>query len=174
MSNSTGVTLNVPAINNCSQPGSQTDQSYSFTTAMYSSTDHGAFKVAHSVVGLPDDASDWWLRQYGRAPDPAINLPWVFQQMAPNTAHCGQDWWQLRPDDPYDTRHWMRGFFLRNNYPNVETGKYDLISGNPADGDIVRLCARVHNFSLGRDTGDFDADFYFLSDFFSHKMIFKG
>jgi hypothetical protein len=158
MSKSSGVTLEIPSIIGFSQEG----RSYSFATAVYSSSSGGGPRVAHTIVGLVENPQDWWVKQYGRAPDPALNLPFLFRQKDPDSQHANLNWWELKTqeNDPLDTRHQMRGFFMRYNDPD-EDGEYELFSGNPVDGDIVRLCARVYNFSLGRATGNFDADFYY-------------
>jgi hypothetical protein len=161
MSKSSGVTLEIPAIIGFSQE----DRSYSFTSAVYASTSQGGLKVAHSVVGLIDHPQDWWVKQYGRAPDPALNLPFRFRQRDPDPQHSNLNWWELKTaeNDFDDTRHQMRGFFMRYNEIDQVTGEYELFAGAPVDGEIVRLCARVHNFSLGQATGDFDADFYYYA-----------
>jgi hypothetical protein len=159
MSKSSGVTLEIPPIIGFSQEG----RSYSFETAVYSSTNGGGPKVAHTIVGLTDEASDWWVKQYGRAPDPALNLPFLFRQKDPDSQHSNLNWWELKTadNDDFDTRHQMRGFFMRYNERDEATGEYELFNGNPVDGDVVRLCARVYNFSLGQATGVFGADFYY-------------
>lgn len=159
MTKSSGVTLEIPPIIGFSQEG----RSYSFATAVYASTNGGGPKVAHTIVGLTDEASDWWVKQYGRAPDPALNLPFLFRQKDPDTQHANLNWWELKTadNDDFDTRHQMRGFFMRNNERDEATGEYELFNDNPVDGDIVRLCARVYNFSLGQAAGVFGADFYY-------------
>jgi hypothetical protein len=159
LSGSKGLTFTIPPISSFSHEG----RSYSFTTAVYASADGGELKVAHTILDLISAPEDWWVKQYGRAPDPALNLPFRFREMPPDPAHANLDWWELRTqeDDPDDIRHRMRGFFMRNNYTDKATGDYELISHNPVDGDTIRLCARVHNFSLGRATGNFEANFYY-------------
>jgi hypothetical protein len=159
MSKSSGVTLEIPAIVGSSQEG----RSYWFAPAVYSSTNGGGPKVAHTIVDLADDTPDWWAKQYGRAPDPALNLPFLLRQKDPDSQHANLNWWELKTadNDVFDTRHQMRGFFMRENERDAASGEYELFSGNPVDGDVVRLCARVYNFSLGQATGSFDADFYY-------------
>lgn len=159
MSKSSGVSLEIPPIIGFSQEG----RSYSFASAVYSSTNGGGPKVAHTVVGLVDHPQDWWVEQYGRAPDPALNLPFLFRQKDPDPQHANLNWWELKTaeNDPFDTRHQMRGFLMYNNDRDPTTGEYELFDGNPVDGEIVRLCARVYNLSLGQATGNFGADFYY-------------
>lgn len=161
LSGSKGLTFAIPAISSFTHEG----RNYSFTTAVYASAEGGGLKVAHTILDLidPSMAADWWVKQYGRAPDPALNLPFRLREKPPDTAHANLDWWELRTaaNDLSDIRHQMRGFFMRNNYQDEATGNYELMSHNPVDGVTIRLCARVHNFSLGRATGDFDANFYY-------------
>ena len=160
LSNSTGLTFSIPSISSWDQRAA----AYDFTTAVYASTGQGKFKVAHTIIDLTTAPRDWWVKQYGRAPDPALNLPFLFSHHDPDSQHANIDWWTVKTkaDDTNDLRHQMRGFFMRNNYPDPVTGNYELFSDRPpVDGEVVRLCARVHNFSLGMATGDFDADFYY-------------
>jgi hypothetical protein len=161
LSGSKGLTFAIPAISSFTHEG----RSYSFTSAVYASAEGGGLKVAHTILNLidPSLAGDWWVKQYGRAPDPALNLPFRLREKPPDTAHANLDWWELRTaaNDLGDIRHQMRGFFMRNNYQDEATGNYELMSHNPVDGETIRLCARVHNFSLGMATGDFEANFYY-------------
>ena len=159
LSNSTGVKFEMPAISGFSQ----LDRNYSIASAVYASTNGGGLKVAHTIVGLISNPRDWWVKQYGRAPDPALNLPSLFKQNDPDSQHANLNWWELKTqeNDTEDTRHKMRGFFMRNNYTSDVSGEYELFSGNPVDGETVRLCARVYNFSLGQATGNFAAAFYY-------------
>lgn len=159
LSKSSGVKFFAPAISSYDQEGA----SYRYTSALYSTSSGGGLKVAHTILDLITAPQDWWVRQYGRKPDPALNLPFLFTHHDPDSQHANIDWWTLKTeeDDYLDIRHQMRGFFMRNNYVDPVTGNYELISGSPEDGDIVRLCVRVHNLSLStRTTGDFNAHFY--------------
>ncbi len=159
LSDSTGLTFTIPSISAWDQRAA----TYSFTTAVYASTGQGGLRVAHTIIDLTSAPRDWWVKQYGRAPDPALNLPFRFTHHDPDVEHHDLEWWELKTaeNDPYDLRHQMRGFVMRNDYQDPVTGNYELISGNPVDGKTVRLCARVHNFSLGQPTGNFDASFYY-------------
>ena len=67
-SSSTGITLTIP-----SSPG---DKAYTFSTAVYNTANTGTLKVAHAVDPYGSTQGEsWWLKQYGRKPDPALNLP---------------------------------------------------------------------------------------------------
>jgi len=145
---STGITLNKPA-------AVDGTKSYNFKPVVYVSSDKGAFKVAHAVNPLGStQGQEWWRQQYGAKPDPALNLPNRFNW---NKAHG--DYWTLNEDDH---RMEMRGFIMRESSSNPVSGEYDILGGPPVDGDKVRLCARVYNFSLNEPTGAFNVLFEYV------------
>lgn len=132
------------------------DSQYNFQPAAYITSTGGAFKIAHAI-GSPQQ--DWWRGQYGRKADPALNLPNRFTYHSPDPAHENTDWWTLTTDA---SRHEMRGFFLRELVPleeDPDTQKPPLLSSLIVDGDVVQLCARVYNYSLGEYTGNFPVRF---------------
>ena len=140
-SESTGILINVPA-------GTGREQAYNFRSAIYVSSGGGAFKVAHATDPLGSTlGADWWRSQYGRKPDPALNLPNRFEEQDDGS-------WTLKAVDD-DTRKRMRGFFLRAHDPDPISGKHELLGEMLTDGDVVNVCARVYNFSLSQPTGYF-------------------
>jgi len=149
---SKGVTLNLPS-------GDST-KAYAFEPAFYVSSGGGMFKGAHAVDPLwSSTGRDWWIKQYGNKPDPALNLPNRFIWNAPKGNEL-EEYWTLNKDD---TRMEMRGFFMRHNTPDPVSGQYELIDpGSLTDGDAVQLCARVYNFSLSIPTGPFDVLFEYV------------
>ena len=138
-SKTTGIHIEIP-----SESLPSPSAGYEFTPAVYATSTGGTLKVAFAV-GIPQ--GDWWLGQYGRKPDPALNLPNRLKS-------AGDDSWILNEDD---SRHQMRGFFLREYSDNAPDPKARLISRSIVDGDIVQLCARVYNYSLSLNnpTGNF-------------------
>ncbi|MEW6443036.1 MAG: hypothetical protein AB1640_19035 [bacterium] len=140
--------------------GEHADRAYAYTTAVYAAT-NGAFKVAHAVdpVGSTQGA-DWWRRQYGALPDPALNLPYRFEWHEPYGDQL-VEYWTLR--DLEDTqRQRMRGFFLRESETDPVSGEHNLLSGSPVDGDVVLLCARIYNYSfVDIPSPGFPVNFYY-------------
>jgi hypothetical protein len=150
-SDAKGLEIDKPA-------GEGGDKAYAFATAVYVAQD-GTFKVAHATdpIGSTQGA-DWWRSQYGRKPDPALNLPYRFEWHKPYGEHL-EEWWTLRGlDDP--TRGRIRGFFLRSSLPDPVSGKNEYYAGAPTDGETVLLCARVYNYSFV-DVPVFKAHFYY-------------
>jgi hypothetical protein len=136
--------------------GSAAGMAYAFTSAVYSAKD-GTFKVAHAVDPKgSSQGAETWQRQYGRAPDLALNLPFRFEWHEKDIDHP-TEWWSLTTDD---SRTRMRGFFLRHGTPDPVTGKNELLAGSPVDGEPVQLCARVYNFSFV-DAPAFPVHFYY-------------
>ena len=158
-SQSTGIHIN---INWPDMQSIVTDSEYEFTPAAYITSTGGTFKVAYAVGPLDNN---WWQGQYGRLPDPALNLPNKFKYHTPDPAHGNSDWWTLMEDDPeaqwYDP-YKMRGFLLRESKEDPDTKEYPLLSSIIVDGDTVRLCARVYNYSLNNSTGNFQVKFYYI------------
>lgn len=145
---SKGITVNVPSGNY--------NQAYSFVPAVYVSSGGGQLKVAHAADPLGSSAGQsWWTQQYGGKPDPALNLPNRFVWHPPSGSNL-LEYWTLNEDD---NRMEMRGFFLRESTPDPVSGKYELLGLPPTDGDVVRLCARIYNFSLHRPAGPFNVKF---------------
>jgi len=148
-SKSKGVTIMIPE-----QTGEEFG--YAFQSAIYISSGGGAFKVAHATDPLGGQGSDWWTQYYGGKPDPALNLPNRFEHHSKDATHR-LEYWTLNEDY---TRKRMRGFVMYSSKKNPVTGKNDIISASPTDGDVVKLCAKVYNYSLFHDTGDFKVSFY--------------
>lgn len=148
-SKSTGVTIEVPA-----QTGEQ--QGYAFQSAIYISSGGGTFKVAHATDPQGGQGSDWWKQHYGGKPDPALNLPNRFEHHSPDATHR-VEYWTLIEDY---TRKKMRGFSMHYSTQNPISGSYDVMGRSPVDGDVVKLRARVYNYSLYQETGDFTVKFY--------------
>lgn len=155
-SESTGILINVPA-------GTGINQAYNFKSAIYVSSGGGAFKVAHATDPLGSTSGwDWWHKQYGVRPDPALNLPKRFEW---NQDIVG--YWTLVEED---TRKRMRGFFLRESEPSSVSGEYEILGEMLTAGDVVRVCARVYNFSTSNSTGEFSVRFEYIPyDSLSHE-----
>lgn len=150
-SESKGIYIHVPE-------GTGADKAYAFKSAVYVSSGGGPFKVAHAVDPVGSDLGEgWWRSQYGRRPDPALNLPNRFEWNFNKEDVTG--YWTLAEEK---TRKQMRGFFLRKNQPDPVSGAYELLGETLTDGDKVRLCARVYNFSLSQPSGDFDVQFEYV------------
>ncbi len=141
---------------------------YAFTSAAYVSSGGGMFKVAHAVDPLGSVNGElWWKKQYGKKPDPALNLPnrFLLHKMQGDEL---EDYYILNPNE---SKYNIRGFFLRDGEVNPVTGEHEYLSGNPSDGDIVQLCVRVYNYSFV-DTGPFEVKFYYvLWDCLSGMMV---
>jgi MYXO-CTERM domain-containing protein len=68
----------------------------------------------------------------------------------------------LDKEDEYRLR--ARGIFLRKKDPNKVDGKtYDFIGTAVADGDVVQVCARAYNYSLGKDANNFSVRFEYIA-----------
>ena len=148
-SKSRGVTIEIPA-----QTGEQ--QGYAFQSAIYISSGGGTFKVAHATDPQGGQGSDWWKQYYGGKPDPALSLPNRFEHHTQDDTHRFE-YWTLIEDY---TRKKMRGFSMHYSKQNPISGSYDVIGASPVDGDVVKLRAKVYNYSLYQDTGDFTVRFY--------------
>ena len=140
-SKSSGITINVPT--------GHSEQSYFFKSAVYVEAGTGELKVAHAVDPTGSTlGNQWWLNNYGRLPDPALNLPL-------RMTRSGSDYIL----NEKNSRMEMRGFFMRKSEPDPVSGEYQILAGPPKDGDTVRLCARVYNFALNNPTGTFNVLF---------------
>ena len=129
---------------------------YNFMFAAYITSTGGAFKAAYAV---DEPVNDWWSKQYGRKPDPALNLPLRLLWHQADQAHGNTEYWLLNTEE---SKHSMRGFFLREPEEDPDTKSYPLISSAIVDGDTVRLCASVYNYSLSDEpTGNFGVQFYY-------------
>ncbi len=101
---------------------------YAFTSAAYVSSGGGMFKVAHAVDPLgSQNGILWWKKQYGRKPDPALNLPnrFLLHKMQGDEL---EDYYILNPNE---SKYNIRGFFLRDGEANPVTGEHEYLSGNP-------------------------------------------
>jgi hypothetical protein len=158
-SGSTGIHIHIAE-------GTGSEQAYAFKSGIYVSSGGGALKVAHATDPLGSTlGAGWWRSQYGRKPDPALNLPNRFEWHKED--YVG--YWTLVEDD---TRKRMRGFFLRDSKKNPVSGEHDLLGEILTDGDVVNVCARVYNFSLSQPTGDFDIWWEYVPfDTVGHKEV---
>jgi hypothetical protein len=152
---SEGITINVPS-------GDHENAAYIFQPAVYISNEGGHLKVAHAVDLLTNSqGNEWWRKQYGRKADPALNLPnrmkWNCRTWS--QSECLDEYWTLNEDH---ARMEMRGFLMTENTPDPLSHAYTPLAGPPADGDIVRLCARVYNFALFEKAEFFDVLFEYI------------
>ena len=151
-SSSKGLKIDIPG-------GENPDKSYAFKSAVYVSSNNGTFKVTHAVNPLGSESSaGWWRSQYGRKPDPALNLPNRMEHHG--AAGVDPEHWTLRDVDD-SIRKQMRGVWLRNSEKNPASGEYDRLNRPMHDGETVQLCARVYNYSLTKPTGRFQVKFYY-------------
>ena len=111
---------------------------YAFYPLIYTTTD-GTIKAMFAVDPTSSFYGQTFWRDTYKLPDLALNLPARFY-----TVEDGN--WQV---NTYSSRKQMRGFFVRKSTSNPVTGEYDHIPGDVRDGAIVRLEARVYNYSVG-------------------------
>jgi hypothetical protein len=138
-SSSTGITLNKPF------NGDSTTY-YPFAPLVYI-TEDGTFKVTHTVGEL-NGVDSWWLDTFGRKPDPALNLPRRFIQDSGGT-------WKA---NNRDSRKRMRGFFVCQP-SDSPSAPCEELSQQPTEGDVVRLLARVYNYSTAQTVQDLNVRF---------------
>jgi hypothetical protein len=158
MSGSTSVTFNVD--------DGEVTQGYNIFPVLYNSN-AGVLKFIH-YVDIPTQASsggcsaggNFWTRNYGGAPDPALNLPFrfIFSSYSKSTDTTT---WNL---NTYLEREKLRGFFVTSATPNpIESTSdnpvYDPVSINPTVGSTVRLAVRVYNYSVSQSTGKVTVNF---------------
>ncbi|MBP7864635.1 MAG: VCBS repeat-containing protein [Acidobacteria bacterium] len=145
-----GLTINVPAF-----PGLNSSQIYTFTPYAYFST-AGNSKVQHAVT-LPGTSS-WWNHQYGRLPDPGLNLPNHF--LVHKNPYTGEwDDWEV--DESTDGKR-VRGLFIRTGEAAAATGDPMDVTHSVVDGAALTVTARVYNFSLLQCTTPFDVLFEYV------------
>jgi hypothetical protein len=133
---STGITL-------LKRAGAQR-QSYYFYPYVYTSTD-GAIKATFAVDPISPNnlyGREFWLDEYGQTPDLALNLPARFY---PTVNEYGKPYWAVTMSN---VRKLMRGFFLRKSELDDVTGTYPALNGAAVNGDLVRVEARVYNYSV--------------------------
>lgn len=104
---------------------------YSITPLMYR-TDGGVLKTPHTVGNIVGKTA--WEGAYGGKPDPALNLPRLWQY-----GEKGWEWKDTSKTNP-DGRK-IRGIFFRND-KGVDLGKFLPL------GETVTVALRVHNLSL--------------------------
>lgn len=136
---SKGITLQFPS-------DMDNDKAYHNDAAIYITKD-GTMKVAYAVDPLGSQlGTHWWKSYYWKYPDPALNLPtkylWINQK------------WEMNQDD---TRKRMRGFYIHQKSPRSEFD--NLLGTTLVDGDKVTLTARVYNYALNENSGDFRVAF---------------
>ena len=126
------ITLSVP-------PGVPS-RAYRFFPSFYV-TDDGTTKVGFAVDTNTAGGQIFWDGEYCGQPDPALNLPLRFD----GWTEAGVTKWT---PNTLDSRKLMRGFFVRHDEADPNTGDYPEYDGVPTVGDLVRLEARVYNYSL--------------------------
>jgi hypothetical protein len=126
------ITLSVP-------PGVPS-RAYRFFPSFYV-TDDGTTKVGFAVDTNTAGGQIFWDGEYCGQPDPALNLPLRFD----GWTEAGVTKWT---PNTLDSRKLMRGFFVRHDEADPDTGDYPEYDGAPTVGDLVRLEARVYNYSL--------------------------
>jgi len=152
-SNSSGIKIVIPG-------GEEGERGYAFRSAVYVSKNGGTFKVAHATnPTASSDSSDWWKKEYGRKPDPALNLPRKFIWRKGGLDGILTEHWVFNQEE---SRKFMRGFFIRNATVDPVSGKHELLGESLVDGDTVLLCARVYNYSLSKPTGGLRVTFYYV------------
>lgn len=104
---------------------------YSITPLMYR-TEGGVLKTPHTVGNIVGKTA--WEGAYGGKPDPALNLPRLWQY-----GEKGWEWKDTSKTNP-DGRK-IRGIFFRND-KGVDLGKFLPL------GETVTVALRVHNLSL--------------------------
>jgi hypothetical protein len=126
------ITLSVP-------PGVPS-RAYRFFPSFYV-TDDGTTKVGFAVDTDTAGGQIFWDGEYCAQPDPSLNLPLRFD----GWTEAGVTKWT---PNTLDSRKLMRGFFVRHDEADPDTGDYPEYDGYPTVGDLVRLEARVYNYSL--------------------------
>ncbi len=122
------------------------DQSYEFFPVLYAATD-GTIKMSFAVPNpaTVGGSQQHWAKRFGTKPDPALNLPRRFQ---PAYSQNGtQNGWTPETDT---IRKKMRGLFFRRARINPTDNDYDYLNGNATTGDVVRVEARVYNYSTAQ------------------------
>ncbi len=144
---STGITINSPQGNS--------ENSYPYYPIFYDTTS-GALKVAYAVGGLDQQSTgtNFWVDNYGGAPDPALNLPYRF-----DATYSENNFFNGWMPDNTILRKRMKGFAVRKSALDPKFGGYDLLGSNPQDGDTVLLDARVYNYSLSATPATFTVQF---------------
>jgi len=110
--------------------------SYIVTPYTYWAT-NGALVVDYAVrpeIAPQGGTETWWQVNYGHLADPAFILPWRY--------------------DP------EKGFTLEDEAKRQQTKDLVFLPADPKDGDIIRIQARVHNFSLIPTPGPMSVKFY--------------
>ncbi len=128
------ITLSVPA--------GVPSRAYYFFPSFYI-TDDGTTKVGFAVDMNTAGGQIFWDGEYCEQPDPALNLPLRFNAFVENQV---TKW----TPNTLDSRKLMRGFFVRHDETDPDAGDYPEYDGPPTVGDLVRLEARVYNYSLCR------------------------
>ncbi len=123
-----------------SVPAGVPSRAYYFFPSFYI-TEDGTTKVGFAVDTKTAGGQIFWDGEYCAQPDPALNLPLRFNAFVENQV---TKW----TPNTLDSRKLMRGFFVRHDEADPDTGDYPEYDGPPMVGDLVRLEARVYNYSL--------------------------
>lgn len=126
------ITLSVPA--------GVPSRAYYFFPSFYI-TEDGTTKVGFAVDTNTAGGHIFWDGEYCGQPDPALNLPLRFNGWT-------EDWVTKWTPNTVDSRKLIRGFFVRHDEADPDTGDYPEYDGPPTVGDLVRLEVRVYNYSL--------------------------
>ena len=146
-SSASSFELDIPTINS--------NEGYRIGTAYYIDTS-GVPKVIHGVDLTSNPGStEFWERDYGQAPDPALNLPYA-------TFLTYDDLGQLIVPEfsTLATRQLIRGFAALQPYdPASPMTSAQPYSSDPVVGDPVTFSVQVHDYSL-MDSPSVPVDFY--------------
>lgn len=138
----TGIKINIPGFTQAM------DFAYPFNMAVYYST-NGALKVLYGAD--PGDApGNFWAHYYGKRPDPGLNLPWRLEYEKGDNSDGSKDSWLLAANGERGRTDAIGAteIFLRKDEINTVTNTYDYLGMALQDGDEVRVCAVIHNYSL--------------------------
>jgi hypothetical protein len=136
-------------------PTIDSNKAYKIATAYYYDQS-GAQKVVHGVDLTASAAGrDWWLRNYGQHPDPALNLP--------DATFLTYDDLGILDKVLFNadaTRQLIRGFYaLQPVNPDSPLTSGVPYATDPQAGDPVTFSVQVHNYSLV-DSDAVPVDFY--------------
>lgn len=137
-------------------PTIDSNKSYRIGTAYYMD-DAGVPKVIHGVDLTSDvNSQGFWTSNYGRAPDPALNLP--------DASFLAKDEFGKLVVPKFSTlatRQLIRGFAALQPYdPNSPMTSGQPYATDPRSGDQVNFAVQVHNFSLAPLTKSIPVEFY--------------
>jgi Big-like domain-containing protein/hemolysin type calcium-binding protein/ricin-type beta-trefoil lectin protein len=142
--NDTGQTINTSdSAFKLNVPSITSDYGYSIGTSYYYDT-AGAARIGMAVDLTSNSNSEWWADNYGRHPDPALNLP---NRVTLTTNAFNQ---QIVPVFATDAKHQQIRGFQAFHTDVVDSPSYanKAYTTNPVAGDQVRFQVPVRNYSL--------------------------